>query len=420
MEVDISEQLQPRPLFSGQRPQRFNITDMLRRVVWPKHTPPLQPDPSPASREPLANFSTMVGPLGSLERVIERWQELVEAADRAQPGRAALSNLDPPRMLPQTDAFERTAPDALRVARLAHAIGQGPDVVARLGLQLSSSGFDDVTVEEGYLLYPAARTIHPPGPWSVAWNAETSDAAQRGQAIQLAPHLLGAAFANDWPYPRKVVVIDSGDDGAVTQYGFTHEKSGPEHLVDHRGHGSAVGSLIRLVAPEAEVHSFRVIQPDDLAAESGIFLTALNEAVYPGGPFHVVAIPLRVDIHPLDAGRGQSMVRIFSRAATSTAPAPVVVCAAGNKRGKATLMSYPAIVPGVVVATGRDWSGEIAAYNCTVPDGLDVFTVSAPGGTSSTQALGSITRPGSRTEAAYGSSYATAFIAGAVARLPVV
>jgi hypothetical protein len=216
-----------------------------------------------------------------------------------------------------------------------------------------------------------------------------------------------------WKFPCKYVLIDTGDEGADTQIGFEIESTASEAPSDHHGHGTSVGSLIRMITPNAEFHSYRILRPGDKFMESVVLLNAVTSAMMTIGAFQIVVIPQRANLSARALGQRDAIHRVIWQNAQQSHPMPIVVCAAGNA-GSRESMSYPATVPGVVVAVALDWSGRVTDYNCSPPKQTPIFTVQAFGGTRR-DPLGHITRSGNSTQHLYGSSFAAALVAGALA-----
>ena len=353
---------------------------------------------------PRVDFSTLVGPRTALETVIARWEQLVDAI--------TLRRMVPPRILPLSPAAEASPDAVLRVAVISHPPDLGASLVNGLRNQLPRFAITGVTADRGYFLEPAAIEVNvKPDGWAVTWTPKHMKDLCHPIDVRLPPRALGARFVAGWPSTRKVASIDTGDEGAVSQTGFQLEHSGPEDPVDAHGHGTAVGSLIRLAAPGVEVHSFRVLQRDEVLVNSGLLLNALTEAFL--FRYHVVSIPQRAHISIEEQGKQLSLQRIMRQYANMPYPTPVVVCAAGNY-GPSERMEYPATVPGVLVARGLTWSGKVADYNCPPPLGSEPYTIDAIGGVEN-DPLGICTRPGHPSKELYGSSFATSLVTAAVA-----
>jgi hypothetical protein len=360
---------------------------------------------------PPIDFSLLVGPLQSLQAVIERWDELTAALS---PGR-----LLPPRVLPLSSAAPGYGDVVLRVAVFAHPPRLGLALVRGLRSRLRNSGIAGVTVALGYYfsLVAAQRTADGghdmPHGWSVAWNSGHVNDLRRPMAVRVPDSALGAGFVSHWPPVRKILLLDTGDEGAAYQIAFGQSYSNEEVPCDYSGHGTSVGGLIRMVASGVATHCFRVLQHGERVVHAGVLLTALTEALHPACGYHLVGIPQRATIGVEERGQLHSLQRILHQHAGTTLPMPVIVCAAGND-GPSAAMGFPATIPGVIVAVGLDWAEAPAEYNCRRPAGVAVTTVGAYGGVK-TDPLGTLSRLGRESEVLYGSSYATALIVGAIA-----
>jgi hypothetical protein len=344
----------------------------------------------------------LVGPLHALEAVVEQWEPLVGAVN--------LRLTTPPRILTLPPPAQKYAARGLRVAVIRHETNLGPTLVRRLRTQLRFFRISDVIVEEGYFLSPTASRVGPDvtEPWSVTWETRHLEVLCRHFRIALPPDILGAAFVDRWKFPRKVVLIDTGDKGAATQTGFEIEFTAEEQPSDHHGHGTSIGNLIRMSAPQAEVHSYRVMRRGNHIVESSVLLNAITSATMTIGKYQVVIIPQRASLSRLVHGQRDAIHAVVQQNATHGYPTPVVVCAAGNA-GPREVMDYPATVPGVVVAVALDWVGQIANYNCRSPAGTSVYTVGATGGVEK-DPLGKIVRQDKPAKVLYGSSYAAALV----------
>lgn len=364
-----------------------------------------------AANIPPVDFSMLVGPLRSLQTVIERWDELTAALS---PGR-----LLPPRVLPLSNAAPGYGDVVLRVALFAHPSRLGLTLVSGLRSRLRNSGIADVTVALGYYfsLVAERRTADDEHDmidgWSVAWNSGHVNDLRRPTAVRVPDSALGAAFVSNWPPGRKILLLDTGDEGATYQIGFSQFYSDEEVPCDYSGHGTSVGTLIRMVASGVATHCFRVLQHGERVVHAGVLLNALTEALHPACGYHLVGIPLRATIGVEERGQLLSLQRILHQHAGTDLPMPVVVCAAGND-GPGAAMGFPATIPGVIVAVGLDWAEAPAGYNCRRPAGMTITTVGAFGGVKA-DPLGTLSRLGRESEVLYGSSYATALIVGAIA-----
>jgi len=364
----------------------------------------------PPADYPPVGFSTLVGPGPALAEVTARWSALLGQG---------LPDVAVPTIMALSESAAPYGSRALRVAVIHHPIGLGRALVNRLSTRLAQYGLADVTAEEGYYLETAAAAHRPPpvgsGSWSVRWHPEHIELLRRPPRIELSDRVFGAAALGHWVRPGPIGLIDSGDEGAVTQICCRDDASDFEQPWDPIGHGTSVGSLLRLGAPGVQVHSFRVMEMNEEQAASSSMLGAVNEATLKIGSLKVVCIPLRARIGRESWGRYQQLRRIVEHNATAGADLPVVVCAAGNIRGEqGKLMSFPAVVPGFIVALGLDWSGKVANYNCAAPPRVQLNPAYAYGGMHN-RPLGVRQRRGSPPVPLYGSSYASALVAAALA-----
>jgi hypothetical protein len=130
--------------------------------------------------------------------------------------------------------------------------------------------------------------------------------------VALPADALGARWAGSWRDPRRIVLIDTGDEGSLSQTWFDEVSSRDEHPSDHDGHGTSIGNLIRLVAPTAKVQSFRVMAARETVAESSNFINAMNVATLSSGLCDLVCVPQRAELSVLctwPANRARSRCR---------------------------------------------------------------------------------------------------------------
>lgn len=367
----------------------------------------LDQEPPPDDRP--VEFSTLVAPAPQLERVVDVWPSLIE--------RSGLPPLAAPVIMPLSPAAQPYAEGALRIAVAHHPPGLGGLLVNTLNAQLAQAGILGVLVEEGFFLEPVeigrtAQSRSATGPWSIQWTREHPGLLLQPPRVELPAHMARSTSRNGGT--RRVALIDTGDEGANVQIFCRDDDSDFEPPGDPTGHGTSVGSLLRMVAPQAEVHCYRVLEPGEAQVAVPSLLEAVNEVTMQQGLFSVVCIPQRATVSRKHLGRYKSLHRIIAHNHETAATMPMVVCAAGNNPSSTRLsMSFPATEPGFLVALGLDWSGEVADYNCQVPLGTSVHLTYAYGGTKA-QPVGTIQRPGTGPQPFYGSSYASALVAGAL------
>ena len=431
----IPEPLRPRPRVSQPAPQAAEHEPESAGVepVWapwsadpglsapePMRGEPPVTEPPPAPDRPTgdqrAPFTTLIGPAADLVAFADTaWESLAESLEPTGASR--------PELLPLPErgsAGRRRDQDArieLRVAIVRHAPGASPAVAAALAAQLEGT---DITVELGFILRPAAMPANAsPGPWRVTTDPDPvlSLIASVGRELMDCGCLLGGRdlLASPARVPRRVVLIDSGDEGAAEQVAFPDfppiDDLPPR---DALGHGTAVGSLIRAVAPRAEIACFRVVADGRDTIDSAILLNAVIEAIA-YGDVDVLCIPVRDDENPRLVRERTGLQRILDRRVARGLHLPVIVCAAGND-GPDEPMGFPALVSGVLVASALDSSGAPAAYNCPRPSGFAdyIHQVEVYGGESN-RPLVTLTRSDGYRLDLYGTSFATALVAGAVA-----
>ncbi len=144
-----------------------------------------------------------------------------------------------------------------------------------------------------------------------------------------------------------VKVIDSGVDpssGLNEMAAHDFSDSQASHMTDDLGHGTVVTSIIRDLAPDADIHVYKVVDQSLRANEFNV-LAALAADV---GPLHVVNMSLAYGFQDracIVCGRsaGTSRSRVCEQMLADVGaldPVPIVVAAAGNE-GQAEL-AYPA------------------------------------------------------------------------------
>jgi len=294
----------------------------------PPRTGPRPNRPRLAADMPPIDFSTLVGPLRSLQVVIERWDELAAALS---PG-----GLMPPRILPLSSAAPGYGDAVLRVAVVAHRPSLGPALVSGLRNRLRNARITGVTVDLGYYLsLVATRRTADAGSdtadrWSVAWNSEHVNDLRCPMAVRVPDSALGAAFVSRWPPVRKILMLDTGDEGAAQQKGFSLSWSGDEAPCDYSGHGTSTGSLMRMVASGAATHCFRVLQHGERVVHSGVHRGCLRRTQnrsggHPEPPGAGERSPVRQFLcDRTDHGRNRGHIRRRGRSRAKRAGRPTI------------------------------------------------------------------------------------------------
>ncbi|WP_405523472.1 S8/S53 family peptidase [Streptomyces canus] len=336
----------------------------------------------------------MVGEQEDLETLLAQWSEIFAAM--------AIPGVSAPRLIPLSPLAQDRSLDVLRVAVVEHPPGLARVVADALETQADRVGIPDLTIDEGFYLDPARRSEMATKRWlAITWTTTHLDELSVPPTGPLPPS-----------QPGKVALVDTGDESAAVQYGFELTWSGLEPAFDYDGHGTSIGGLMRLVAPQVEVDSFRVMQRDEEQVHSALLLAALTEVTAADSGYSVIAVAQSAHIAEVEKGSQHVFERMLGR----NPHPPLIVAAAGNKFPRDVLeMGYPATAPRVLVAAGLDWSGKVAQYNCTPPHGKKVRVIFARGGEPE-YGVGTMTLPDGSDEILYGSSYATALIAAALAR----
>lgn len=362
LEVGVSQD-QTRPIFPS--------VEWFSRML---NAPGAQP-PKGALAEsmdvPAADFSTLIGPEADLLGVLRGWPQLRDRAE-LPPWITA------PHLLPRLDTNRR--PEwALRVAELRHSPDEGPRIVRDVSRALQLYQNDAAYIEAGYFFSPVSasgETLHP-RKWSINWAPEIHERLNDSIQISLSNEVLGLDAIDSWPAEPCIALLDTGDQDASFQVNLTGVAGGPESPHDPDGHGTSIGSLLRAVAPNTHMNSFRALKPGDKYIESPTLINGLNEAMWQIGRYQVIVVAQRAMLGVRDQSGHAGFLRIAQTNYKRGVTMPLVVCAAGNEGPD--YMAYPATVPGFIVACGLDWYGRVATYNCRTPEGLTLHVVGALG-----------------------------------------
>jgi Subtilase family len=377
------------------------------RFMRPGGHPPRAQAGTPR-RAVVPDFSTIVGPQERILTAIRSWDRFLTGI--------GLPPVDPPVLLPMPGLVERFGPRTPRIAVIRHLPGFSMRIVAQLRRDFDQVGIFELFCEQGFYLSLARPSREPPtrsATISIKWRSDRLQAIADIKTFQLPPRLLSARnqFVRH-AGPTRVALVDTGDVEATTQVmcygGFRGQQAS-----DDDGHGTAIAALVRRLAPNARLTSYRVMVPGERQARSYNVLHAINMCLQTQPGYHVINISLTAppSTDP-DKLLGESLEYLLSLPESQVAPRPTIVTAAGN--GSGTPMTYPALLPGVEVALASDWNGRLATYNCKAPDGLEIKTVVAPGGLPD-DPFGFVSRSPHRDVPLYGSSFAAALITGALA-----
>jgi hypothetical protein len=368
----------------------------------------------PARPLPNAGFTTVVAQAGSLAELVNAWGR----------GQLDIPGASPPNVLPFPEGAE-TLTDPFRVAVIQHA--PGDELIRVLVSRWFEAAGLRAAVDLGFWLRPASdpprvADAEPQVTWLSEWSEDLIDTfienVRATSGLSVPVGAMGAGQQHLWPTPVTVVCIDTGDAMSADQMTFEMTRTVSEPPIDLDGHGSAVGSLIRLTfdrlgASQVHLRSFRVLQARQSLIDSGRLLNALTFATTSLPVLQVICAALRADTGTRDLGSRDTFQMLVSQRRDPQVPAPVVVAAAGNT-GPHEHLALPAEVPGIVVARGLDEQNEVAKYNCIAQPGIAPAFLDAPGGTE-LHPIGSITGSDGETRAVHGSSFAAALITAAIA-----
>ena len=160
----------------------------------------------------------------------------------------------------------------------------------------------------------------------------------------------------------RIAIIDSGIEQGTVAFGSYHDmidKSAPSTGIDLGGHGTAMATIIKAVAKDAELHIVRAVEKD----KAGLWNTmaGIAAAVY-DCKAHIINLSL--GFPHLDrkcsncGGMGYARSLVFEKLLASLAelyrkdlsvPSPIYVTATGNDASSS--INYPAAFP-VTIAVG--------------------------------------------------------------------
>lgn len=175
----------------------------------------------------------------------------------------------------------------------------------------------------------------------------------------------------------RVAVIDTGAHcahprlgGRVTAHDYTGLGLGGG---DDNGHGSHVCGIVHAVAPGAEIHSFRVFEPQNRAVESNIMRALEDILSEKHGRFDVINMSLGAE-EPRQSMR-MALLDLNSRGS-------IICCAAGNAKDHCSVdaprfgtVNWPAHFNSTIAVGSLDRDRRRSPFSSTGP----MITVMAPG-----------------------------------------
>lgn len=240
------------------------------------------------------------------------------------------------------------------------------------------------------------------------WSGDfSSDRLREIYSLPLPEPAADWALGDATGYGVKVAVIDSGIDrnhprvgglaGAVVIEADENSPDGYRAVDgDHDdlvGHGTACAGIIRLLAPQAELYSVRVLGAN-LRGRGSLFFSGIRWAIDNG---------MQVVNMSLSSGSDQWFAPLHEIADEAYFKRVVLVCAANNMPGP----TYPSEFASVLSVAAREGNDPFAiAYNPTPPvefgaRGIDIDVAWTDG----------------KSIVATGNSFATPHVTGLVARL---
>ncbi|MEU4522973.1 S8/S53 family peptidase [Amycolatopsis sp. NPDC024027] len=338
-------------------------------------------------------FSTLTGTKEVLDEVEHQWTSLDSV--RFNP---AWPYHNKPKLTLRVATLERLHrslghPHAPRVALIRHENGSPPGVGNQLQAELLLRGLP-VICEAGYHFALGGG----------------STASAEAPTVWIDPQMVAAATTGELPAPatgNRVALLDTGDIGGnkPTMVDLTGGQLIPDADADDlNGHGTAIASLIRAIAPKADVWPVRVVDAD--LATSYQLLCGLAYALW-SEQFDIVNVSLSAHTPGGCATMlGTSLEMILRLCRQNGVRLPAMVAAAGNTLTGQSF-GYPAKLPGALVVQAWDWSGNPSGYNVSVPD--TASSVYASGGEPG-QPFGHITTHDQAQHDIFGTSFAAAVV----------
>jgi subtilisin family serine protease len=346
-------------------------------------------------------FTTVVGPLRSVEQFLAVFQDMLVAGRHDL--RARLIDL-----AHISSAFRD--PDSPAVGVIEHGSGQGFTVAAELQAELlvghpahRIKPLPELVCEPGYL-FRAAADAHG--------RIVSLDRGGLARMQSSSPRVGAYSQASG----ARVAVLDTGVMGSGNaMVDFTSGSAVSMSSTDNHGHGSAVAQIISALSPAADIHAVRVLGPTDNTGTSFNVLAGLAYTLW-SGLFDIVNASLTsTTTSPCDHSFGRSITYIVRTCqARSPNAVPLIVAAAGNVPAKRS--GYPAVVAGAIVAMALEEDPAVvggfkrASYNSMPPQPAN--EQEAFGG-SKTDPVGTLTTSTGATEPLYGTSFAAAAITAA-------
>lgn len=344
-------------------------------------------------------FTTVVGPRGSVERLID----MFGAFDVV--GRLGLR--EPPTLI-DIAAIDRQFREkhSPAVAVIFHPEAKSFPVARRLQVEL-------LTGAVGHKVSPIPDLLCEPG-FEVRAAAPAAPPTVARAAIAHIRANVPTIAATDRAAGSRVALLDTGDlNASNAMVDFTVSPPMRVTTDDENGHGTAVAAIITGLNASAHIYPVRVLGPTKNTGLSYQILPALEYALW-SGAFDIVNASLTTTPPGMcEQTLGASIDYIVQLCRAANRALPVIVAAAGNEHAKNC--GYPAVVPDAVVAVALDEDTSSrgtyvrASYNSILP--IPVKDEEAYGG-SSANPIGSVTASGATTDL-WGTSFAAAAITAA-------